>query len=125
MSTDHYWPGSMSQDEIVKRIRSWSDGPISRDEAYEVIQVASLLGVFGFPEGSQFQEEKQVREETEIADEKIVRLEQALAETLQRLEAVERRIMTEEGINELAYTFEARLVSRMKYGRNPRIERAK
>lgn len=60
MSVNKYWPGSLTWPEIVERVRSWSDGPITRDEAYEVMHVASLLGVFGFPEGSQFREEKQV-----------------------------------------------------------------
>ena len=59
MTTDHYWPGSMTWQEITERIRAWSDGPISRDEAYEVAQISGMLGVFGFPEGSQFREEKE------------------------------------------------------------------
>lgn len=63
MIDQHYWPGSMSWAQIVERIRSWSDSPvISRDEAYDVAHVAGLLGVFGFPEGSIFQEERRVSE---------------------------------------------------------------
>lgn len=61
-----YWPGSLTWEEIVSRVRSWSDGPITRDEAYEVIHVASLLGVFGHPEGSQFREEKIMYDPTEV-----------------------------------------------------------
>lgn len=53
MSILHSWPGTLSWDEIVATIRSWSDGPISRDEAYEVAQIAGLLGLFGFPKEEQ------------------------------------------------------------------------
>lgn len=51
-----YWPGSMTWEQITERIRSWSDGPITRDEAYEVMHIASVLGVF------MRREEKQVSE---------------------------------------------------------------
>lgn len=56
-TVEKYWPGSLTWPEIVERIRSWSDGPITRDEAYEVMQVASVLGVF------MRREEKQVSEQ--------------------------------------------------------------
>lgn len=57
MSVEKYWPGSMTWDEIVERVRSWSNGPITRDEAYEVMHIAGLLDVFGSRE-----EKKQVDE---------------------------------------------------------------
>lgn len=41
-----------------------------------------------------------------------------------RLTALEQRL-SEQGINEIADAIEKRIVSRMKYGRNPRIEKGR
>lgn len=61
MSAPHYWPGSLTWPEIVERIRSWSDGPITRDEAYEVMHIASILGVFTRREEQQVSKLENVR----------------------------------------------------------------
>lgn len=47
-----------------------------------------------------------------------------LSDMQERLERLEAHFTTQ-GLNELASVFERRLVSRMRYGRNPQIERGK
>lgn len=47
-----------------------------------------------------------------------------LADMQRRLDALEQQL-SEQGVNALAVAIERRIVSRMRYGRNPQIERAK
>ena len=48
-------------------------------------------------------------------------LAEVLADIARRLDVLEQHF-SDQGINDLAHAIELRIVSRMKYGRNPQIE---
>lgn len=61
MTDEHYWPGSMTWDEIVALVRALPER-IEPEDVATVATIAGILGVFGFPEGSKFGK-KPTREE--------------------------------------------------------------
>ena len=56
--------------------------------------------------------------------EKETDLAEVLESIMRRLDVLEQHF-SEQGINDLAHAIELRIVSRLKYGRNPRIEHGK
>jgi hypothetical protein len=65
--------------------------------------------------------DKQVSDETRSPSEMEV-MRSRVASLEKQVYELQQRIMTEKGINSLAQAIERRIVSRLKYGRNPRIE---
>lgn len=59
-TVEKYWPGSMTWEEIVAQVRALPDDRFGHEEIAVTMHLAGILGVFGFPEGSEFREEKQV-----------------------------------------------------------------
>ncbi len=60
---------------------------------------------------------------TEHAD-KEIDLAEVLADIARRLDVLEQHF-SEQGLNDLAHAIELRIVSRLRYGGNPQIERPK
>ncbi len=65
----------------------------------------------------------ETRDFTEHAD-KEIDLAEVLADIARRLDALEQHF-SKQGINDLAHAIELRIVSRLRYGGNPQIERPK
>jgi hypothetical protein len=62
MPVEKYWPGPLTWDDIVAAARALPDR-ITEEDIGTVAFLAGLLGVFGFPEDDDFEEETEQEED--------------------------------------------------------------
>jgi hypothetical protein len=62
VSVEKYWPGPLTWEDIVAAVRDLPEY-ITDEDIGTVAFLAGLLGVFGFPEGSEYQVKREERDD--------------------------------------------------------------